>query len=796
MEDQPVVIAAGFLRAPAGADRARRAIALVAFCAAVASGESIAALSAEESKALANPATASAMAIQLGAQGRADLLESPGAHRNAKLIDAWRKGLANSGVARGLAPEKEILAIENAVLGAASKAAGDERVTESLAAVFDVVPYRTRPAFDWLRSRITSIPWPSDLRYITLANTANPAHAELLFGMRSSFPAPARPAFLAALGRLKYKPALPFLEELLLGPPEGFLTTGQVAQAILAIDERFPPPALLARMRLSRSPEATDSERDQAAGLVGVLVDHRSGTPLDYKALRAALPETVPASVQGQLVRLIRKTNSADGYADLVEIAATGGPGAENAGLALADVPDPDLWRRGVAALRKGQAKAPDNRGLAHAITQLENRLARPEESVALVKSVTARNELSASVGAIYQRIDAIIAKPSVAPGDAEEIASLLAKWNDLIVEGTAEARARAAQLRTWRYKSAQWLRLVAGRPREAVPRLDALAREGMLEAAIAAADTVQFDLDRPKEALARFEAILPEWSGDKRMPYALYNLYIEEKWLREWLSAEMAYLRTGRRFAGTVARLNAERAAQVVLLLDFELPESWRGFRGAPEAATLARAATALRTARPTRFALGRLAGALLQPATGDLSAVMLRHDPAGFLSGHFAAAILVDQEATRIPGTSRLGNSRNTGSPDEKRASAGATARGLTKATGMSFALAPDPAFASPEAAWRRFVDALRKGDLDRAMSCYSEGAMGNKWVPNLRESPVYAIQALVGNSDSIKRVKGSDVYAEYVITGRDGKESPVNFRLDHGEWRIARLGSGGER
>ena len=791
-------MSAGWVALCAGSIRGLRqgTLATLGLCLTLAMGDSAAALTAEESKALADPATAVATAIRLGTQGRADFFEFPAARRNAKLIDAWRKGLVDSVLAgdRVRELEKETLGVENAVLAAARDSAGDERVTESLAAVFDVIRYRTRPAFDWLRGRITTIPWPPDLRFATLANTANPAHAELIFGMRSSFPAPARPAFLAALGRLKYKPALPFLEELLLGLPEGFLSTGQVAQTILAIDERFPPPALLARVRISRSPDATESERERAAGLIGVLVDHKNSTPLDYKALRAALPETLPASVQGQLVRLIRKTRSAEGYSDLVEIAASGGPGAENAGLALADVPDPDLWRRGVVALRKGQANAPDNRGLAHAISQLEIRLAKPEESVALVKSLTARNELSASVGAIYQRIDAIIAKPSVAPGDAEEIASLLAKWNDIVVEGAPEARTNAVQLRTWRYKSAQWLRLVAGRPREAVPQLDAIAKEGMLEAAIAAADTVQFDLDRPKEALARLEAILVAWTGKKRMPYALYNHYIEEEWLRDWLSAEIAYLRTGKRFAGKVTRPNAERAAQVVLLLEFELPVTWRGFRGAPDAATLARAVTALRTARPTRFALGRLTGALLQPATGDLSAVMLRHDPTGFLSGHYAGAILVDQEASRIPGMSRLANTRTPGSLDERRASAGATAMGLTKATGMSFALAPDPAFASPETTWIRFIDALRKGNLERAMSCYAEGAIGNKWVPNLRDMPADGIRTLAGNIDSIKRVKGTGLYVEYVLTWRDGRESPVNFRLDYGEWKIARLNQPG--
>ena len=787
-----------FLAGPAASGRRRTVLAFVAFCAALAIGEAAAGLSAEESKALANPATANAMATQLGAQGRADFLDYPNARHDAKLIDAWRKGLANSIVAgdRGRELEKETLAIENAVLGTARGAAEDERVTESLAAVFDVVRYRTRPAFDWLRSRTTSIPWPPDSRYATLANTASPALAELLYGMRNAFPAAARPAFLEALGRLKYKAALPFLEEVLLSLPEGNSFTGLVARTILVLDERYPPPALLARMRLSRSPDATPGQVDDLAGMIALLVDRKGGTPLDYKALRAALPETLPASVQGQLVRLVRKTRSAEGYADLVEIAASGGPGAENAGLALADIPDPALWRRGVEALRKGQAKAPGNRGLAHAITQLETRLAKPEESVALVKSVTARNELSESVGAIYQRIDAIIAKPGGAPGDADEIVSLLATWKDIVVEGSTEARANNTQLQTWRYKSAQWLRLVAGKPNEALAQFDALAKEGRLEAAIAAADAVQFDLGRPKEALARFEAILAAWTGTKRMPYALYNFYIEEAWLREWLSAEIAYLRTGKRFAGKVTRPNAERAAWVVLLFDFELPESWRGLRGAPDAATLARAVTALRTASPTRFALGQLTGALLHPATGDLSTVMLRHDPAGFLSGHDAGAVLVDQEDSRIPGSGRLANSRTTGSSEERRASAGATAKGLTKSTGMSFALTPDPAFASAEAAWSRFIDALRRGDIERAMSCYSEGALGNKWVPNLRNLSVSEIRALAGNIDSIKRVKGGDAFAEYVLTWRDGKESPVNFRPDYGEWKIVRLNLPGSK
>ncbi|MBK7659955.1 MAG: hypothetical protein IPJ28_12750 [Betaproteobacteria bacterium] len=556
-------MSAGWVALCAGSIRGLRqgTLATLGLCLTLAMGDSAAALTAEESKALADPATAVATAIRLGTQGRADFFEFPAARRNAKLIDAWRKGLVDSVLAgdRGRELEKETLGVENAVLAGRFRARG----SPVAAAVFDVIRYRGPRSTGFEAG--SAIPWPTCLPWPTGIR-----RRRTVFGCGLL---PARPAFLAALGRLKYKPALPFLEELL---PEGFLSTGQVAQTILAIDERFPPPALLARVRISRSPDATESERERAAGLIGVLVDHKNSTPLDYKALRAALPETLPASVQGQLVRLIRKTRSAGRLSMGAAPVPERGPGARG-------VPDPSL-ARGVVALER-QANAPDNAGWA-AISQLEIRLAKPEESVALVKSLTARNELSASVGAIYQRIDAIIAKPSVAPGDAEEIASLLAKWNDIVVEGAPEARTNAVQLRTWRYKSAQWLRLVAGRPREAVPQLDAIAKEGMLEAAIAAADTVQFDLDRPKEALARLEAILVAWTGKKRMPYALYNHYIEEEWLRDWLSAEIAYLRTGKRFAGKVTRPNAERAAQVVLLLEFELPT---GGCGAPTR-TLAR--------------------------------------------------------------------------------------------------------------------------------------------------------------------------------------------------------------
>ncbi|MBK7659956.1 MAG: hypothetical protein IPJ28_12755 [Betaproteobacteria bacterium] len=110
-----------------------------------------------------------------------------------------------------------------------------------------------------------------------------------------------------------------------------------------------------------------------------------------------------------------------------------------------------------------------------------------------------------------------------------------------------------------------------------------------------------------------------------------------------------------------------------------------------------------------------------------------------------------------------------------------------GLTKATGMA-SLAPDLA----SLVRRPRIRFIGAGNL--AESCYAEGAIGNKWVPNLRDMPADGIRTLAGDIDSIKRVKGTGLYVEYVLTWRDGRESPVNFRLDYGEWKIARLNQPG--
>ena len=135
-------MSAGWVALRAGSIRGLRqgTLATLGLCLTLAMGDSAAALTAEESKALADPATAVATAIRLGTQGRADFFEFPAARRNAKLIDAWRKGLVDSVLAgdRGRELEKETLGVENAVLAAARDSAGDERVTESLAAVFDL----------------------------------------------------------------------------------------------------------------------------------------------------------------------------------------------------------------------------------------------------------------------------------------------------------------------------------------------------------------------------------------------------------------------------------------------------------------------------------------------------------------------------------------------------------------------------------------------------------------------------------------------------------------------------------
>lgn len=758
-------------------------------------GPALAALSAEERAALASPSTvrnqehgtsAFNMARRLGTEKRVDALEAIVAMKAPRLVDVWREGLGGSTIAneRGQESPREVAAVEAAVLAQLEKAKSDARMTESLAQVFATIRWRSRATFDLLKARAIGPVWPPETRFHPLFNTANPELGEPLFALRDAIPSTMRGSFLAAMTRLKVTAARPFVEEALMTRRPGELFVADLARTLLALDERFPPPAMLARIRQDREGAADSIALQDAATLLGVVADDKSGRPLDYRALRASLGDPVAEPLRPGLVRAIQAHRVTEGRVDLVALVAAGGVGADYAASVAASIPDPDLWKRALDSARATKAREPENRRLDYPITQLEKNLAQGAAGAEAMKRESAAQDARMRTSLARQRFDRLLLGSDASPEAAAELAGALEEWKRSLDGAGPEGDTQESSLRAGRYSAALWYRFRQADARKALAEFDRLAQEGMVEAAIAAADTLQHELGDAKGALARFEALLARRKAERAVVWARGNFHVDERWLRKWLAAEISRLKGGKRFGGEVTLETAQQAGAAVFLMEAGMPGR-QGLRYAYDPVNVKRILAEIRAAKPSRFAVATLQALLAYPETGDLTAELLRNDDAGFLSGQFLGNLLANAD----PG---MNTRPGTLTPDQSvsvQRSLDKTAKTLTKATGMRFRLEPDPAYATPEKTWDVFRSALRRGDRAAAVACFTPNVLG-KWGPVLEKLAAADMKTMADSVRTFAPVVQQEHYAEYAVGREGGAGGIVSFAKHYGEWKIAQM------
>jgi len=773
----------------------RLALAGLALAVTTFAGPSKAALSTEEKAALATPSTnknaphadaALRVARQLGVDKRVDGLEAIVAMNAPRLVDQWRDGLGGSSLFndRGQDSPREIAVIETAVLAQMAKAKSDAKMTDALAQVFGTIRWRSRQTFDVLKARVIGPVWPPESRFHPLLNTANPDLGEPLLELRDAIPTSMRQSFLAAMTRLKVKAALPFIEATLLTRQPGELFVGDLSRTLLALDDRFPPPALLARIRqdLDGTPESPALQ--DASLVLAAIAEDKSGRPLDYRALRASLGTPVPANLREGLVRIIQAHRVTEGREDLVALVAAGGNSAAFAAGVVAAIPDPDLWKRTLEAARATKAREPENRYLDQSIAQMEKNVAQGAAGAETMKRDAAVQDVRMRLGQASERFNRLLIRPETSAEAGAELDRALSDWKKNLDEAGPEGKIFAPQLQDARYLAAIWYRFRRGDSRRALAEFDRLAQEGLVEAAVAAADTLQHEFGDAKGALARFEALLAKRMVVREASWGRGNFMVGETWLHQWLEAEIAYLKGGKRFAGVVTIESAQQAGAAVFLLEAGM--SWRqslryGYDAARTKAVLAE----VRSAKPTRFAVASLQALLAYPEAGELSAELLRNDPTGFLSGQFLGNLLVNADPGRYSRPPSL-------KPDQAstaRRSADATAKGLAQATGMRFRLEPDPAYATPEKTWGVFLAALRKGDRVAAVACLTPGAFSN-WAPIFNKLSAADMKEMADTVRTFAPAVQLETHAEYAVGREGGTGGIVSFVKQNGEWKISQL------
>ena len=774
----------------------RVALAGFAFAIAVFPGLSHAALSAEEGAALATRSpnkvaphgdAALRVARQLGVDKRIDGLEAIVAMGAPRLVDMWRDGLASSTLAndRGVEAPREVAAVEVAVLAQMAKAKSDAKMTDALAQVFSIIRWRSRQTFDVLKARVIGPVWPPGTRFQPLLNTANPELGEPLFALRDAIPTSMRQPFLAAMTRLKVKAALPFVERTLLTRQPGDLFVGDLSRTLLALDDRFPPPALLARISQDLKDTPESPAQQDAAMVLAAIADDKGGRPLDYRALRASLGTPVPSHLREGLVRIIQAHRVTEGREDLVAlVAAGGGNSAAFAASVAAAMPDPDLWKRTLEAARSTKARESESRYLDQSIAQMEKNLAQGTSGAETMKRDAAARDVRMRLVQASERFNRLLMGPETSAEAGAELDGAIADWKKTLDGVRPVGKDLETSLQDARYLTAIWYRFRRADARRALADFEHLAQEGRVEAAIAAADTLQHEFGDAKGALARFEALLARRKSEKAASWGTGNFVVSESWLRRWLEAEIAQLKGGKRFGGLVTSETAQQASAAAFLLEAGM--SWRqSLRHGDDPARAKAVLAEIRASKPTRFAVASLLALLAYPGTNELSADLLRNDPTGFLSGQLIGNLLVNSD----PGRSSRPPTFTPDQAGSAHRAAEDTAKGLTKATGMRFKLEPDSTYATPEKTWNAFLAALCRGDREAAGACLTSVALEN-WTPVLGKLSAADMKAMADTVRTFAPTVQLETHAEYAVGREGGNGGSVSFVKQYGEWKISQL------
>jgi hypothetical protein len=343
-------------------------------------------------------------------------------------------------------------------------------------------------------------------------------------------------------------------------------------------------------------------------------------------------------------------------------------------------------------------------------------------------------------------------------------------------------------------------LRFRLRQPEQAIQeyqRLSGGEKELSLAALIKIADTFRYDLrdqahalDYYRQALARAQQL----GKDSASPLESL-LRSGGEWRRAWLEHEIAYLESGRRFSGSLAKqhLGLFGGAWLNGLIgSIVLPPARLGYIDPammqddellqPTKVYQERAAVLLPGLPPGTpvllSALPYLAG-LDDPE--KILAYLNERDPAGFLSANFFGFIVTAEEA----GGRQARKLEQIGGGQEAMKTA---ATAFLQRHGIQIQQA-DPRFASPEQTWQEYLAALRQGDANRALECFSP-AMSKK-LRFLRGLRADKLKAMADSFVAFEPAPdGGKERGEYMtVRETDGKKQVgfVHFAKSQGEWKI---------
>lgn len=726
-----------------------------------------------------NPnAQAKELATRLGREQSLEGLETIVAARNVDLFSAYESGWRNTTAGKPpqpLPPAIEALIIRNykdPVMGPALRTLCSANWT----------PYRTRELFDlmfaeWRSGNVRRSNY--DIRDAVLRTDLAGIEAPLLEWLQARDP-PKLEDFkqiVGFLGRRHYEPAMPLLVSLQSKPDRAVAYTASLA--LLDIGTPAAVDAVLDRLEAAKAATASADEKSNNGYLLQRIAQLPPSLPLPYPRLRKALPD----DNHGYAMTWLTQRKDLAAVPDTLVLLGDSKtyPGALNA---LIATDSPEVWKRARTEVERLKGNGLNDGQYAYASRTLDEKIANPEKHFAEQRQMERNREFNAksqALGAQRMAAEKLRESPDAYIKASREhlVAAerLVEEYRDL----PPAAVGLKGEVGNKYLELGHLARFKLKQPARALELYEAGRRNDSGLAALAIADTYQFDLADRARALARYRAM----QADKPSARQTYNDMEASigQFAQAWLSHQVEYLEKGAKFSGPVRMETCGAASLFVVYggagmagagdyLDLEalqhltVPQPGPGAAGlsAADRKTLAKALAAL---PPSTFVLMRTAAYVAQlPDADAILAFLGRQDPAGFASAcYFAALGTIDSE----------------GGPEALRLAASRFNR-----EHRIVAVKADPRMSTPEGTWSLLMDSLKKGDSATAMSCLTPGQQNKFRILFEGRSPEKMRAMAESFSGFALTAKFSeDMQEAFVASGKHG--GFVYFIRAGGVWKI---------
>ena len=613
----------------------------------------------------ANPnAQAKELATRLGREQSVEGLETIVAARNVDLFEAYERGWRNATAgqpSRPLPPAIEALIIRHY---------GDPVMGPALLTLCtsNWTPYQTRELFDlmfaeWRSGNVRRSTYP--IRDAVLRTSLTGIEAPLLEWLKARDPPEMEDLkpIVGFLGRRRYAPAIPVIDKYQRDPDRWLARTASVALVDIATPEAID--AVLARLAAMRTEAVGATAIEDRNFLMGHVAQLPASVPLPYAKFRAALPE----DVRGYSLTWLSVRKDLAAVPDALAILGEKYP----AGLeALVATDSPEVWSKARAEVErlKGQGRLNDGQ-YQYASKLLDEKIADPG------KHFAERRRREVALQFEGRRAPLARAKAEAVKLRASDPERYVAAMRDYIAAVERDARDYARELgepvrlndvASESLALAHFVRFRLKRPREALVLYSAADAGGGGLGAFGVADTLQFDLDDAKAALAQYRKLLAlhrtpaadearrRGNTEPRQEEAM------QRWVERWLAAQVEFLATGKTFSAT---LGPEDIAGAALALYFggggaqddtiDLAPLYRMMEGgasvgrAPPAIDRKEVARVLASLPRSGFTLMRTAYFVaFMPDARSILAYLARQDPAGYASaGLFGVVELAERNA-----------------------------------------------------------------------------------------------------------------------------------------------------